>query len=68
MLAAFEEIEMTRNEIKEASANGYSNWEILGMLTTDGIEYPDAVGIVASTLRLPKDEREQMERDYDECC
>ena len=54
--------------IKEASLNGYSNWEILGLVIDSGIEFPDAVYLVSSTLNLDKDEVEQMEGDYDECC
>lgn len=59
---------MTKNEIREASSNGYSNWEILTMVIADGQEFPDAVHTVSSALRLPKDEVKMMEHDYDTCC
>jgi hypothetical protein len=59
---------MTRNDIKVAATNGYANWEILTMVVNDGIEFPDAVVIVAAALRLPKDEVEQMKWDYDDFC
>lgn len=57
---------MTSNEIREASKAGNSNWEVLQMVIDAGVEYPDAVWKVSQALRLPKDEAEQMERDYDE--
>ena len=58
---------MTNQQIREASAAGNSNWEVLQMVIDAGREYPDAVFAVSQALRLPKDEVEQMERDYDEC-
>lgn len=59
---------MTHAEIKTASKNGYSNWEILSMLVQEGMEFPDASAKVALALRLPPDEVESMERDYDDIC
>lgn len=57
---------MNSKEIKEAQKNFYSNWEILSMVIQSGIEYPDAVWKVSKALNLDRDEREEMERDYDE--
>ena len=59
---------MNHKEIKEAKANGYSNWEILQMCIDKGQEYPDAVYRVSAALKMKDDERQQMEKDYDECC
>jgi methyl coenzyme M reductase subunit C len=59
---------MTTNDIKQASAAGNSNWEVLHMVVAAGREFPDASWAVTHALRLKPDEVEQMERDYDECC
>jgi hypothetical protein len=59
---------MTPSQIRAASDEGNSNWEVLQMVVDAGIEFPDAVFKVTQALRLPKDEVAQMERDYDECC
>lgn len=59
---------MKKEAIKTASAEGYSNWEILSMLINEGWEFPDAVHKVSTSLNLPPDEVEEMERDYDENC
>lgn len=59
---------MNTKEIKAAKAAGNSNWEVLHMVVESGIEFPDAVWKVSRALRLDEEEREEMERDYDECC
>lgn len=59
---------MNTAEIKAARAAGNSNWEVLSMVVEAGYEFPDAVWKVSQALRLDTEEREQMERDYDECC
>lgn len=59
---------MTKNEIKEASRNGSSNFEILEMVVSNGYDFADAVSRVAEALRMAPDEVEDMIRDYDECC
>lgn len=57
---------MTPNQIREARLQCNSNWEILQTVVDTGVEYPDAVWKVTCALGLPKDEVEEMERDYDE--
>lgn len=59
---------MSPNEIRAASQEGNSNWEVLQMVVDTGVEYPDAVWKVTKALGLPKDEVAEMERDYDEVC
>lgn len=59
---------MTNQQIRDLSNAGDSNWEILSAVVRSGVEFPDAVWKVSQALRLDDEEREQMERDYDECC
>jgi len=59
---------MTHAEIKAAKTAGNSDWEILQMVIDSGREYADAVYRVSEALRMKADERQCMERDYDECC
>jgi len=59
---------MTHQDIKQSKAAGNSNWEILGQVIAAGCEYPEAVYRTAAALRMDADERQCMERDYDECC
>lgn len=59
---------MDKKLIKAAKAEGNSDFEVLQMVVDSGIEFPDAVYLVSSALRMTPDEVEQMERDYDECC
>ncbi len=59
---------MTHKQIKEAKAAGNSDWEILAMVIAAGYDYADAVWRVSEALRMKADERQCMERDYDECC
>ena len=44
-----------------------SNWEILEYVTSEGIEYPDAVYLVTRALRLDDEEVSEMEDRYDNC-
>lgn len=57
---------MTHEEIRAARRGGDSDWEILAQCVAKGMEFPDASARVAAALRLPPDEVERMERDYDE--
>jgi hypothetical protein len=41
-----------------------SNWAILEYVTSEGIEYPDAVYLVTRALRLDDEEVEEMEDRY----
>lgn len=59
---------MTAQQIRDLSNAGDSNWEVLSAVVLSGVEFPDAVWKVSQALRLDDEEREQMERDYDECC
>tara|TARA_R110000868_G_C10416277_1_gene722853 strand:+ start:217 stop:411 length:195 start_codon:yes stop_codon:yes gene_type:complete len=44
-----------------------SNWEILEFVTSEGVEYPDAVYLVTRALRLDDEEVAEMEDRYDNC-
>lgn len=44
-----------------------SSWEILEYVTSEGIEYPDAVYLVTRALRLDDDEVFEMEDRYTNC-
>jgi hypothetical protein len=44
-----------------------SNWEILEYVTSEGVEYPDAVYLVTRALRLGDDEVAEMEDRYENC-
>ena len=44
-----------------------SNWEILEYVTSEGIEYPDAVYLVTRALRLDDEEVFEMEDRYGNC-
>jgi hypothetical protein len=44
-----------------------SNWEILEYVTSEGIEYPEAVYLVTRALRLDDEEVAEMEDRYDNC-
>jgi hypothetical protein len=59
---------MNKQEIKEASAAGNSNWEVLHMVVAAGREFPDAVFAVSQALRMDAEEVAEMEANYDECC
>lgn len=53
-----------RAATKELTNDGYSPADILAHLTTNaGAEWPDAVSIIADTLKLTRDEIEEMEAD-----
>lgn len=58
---------MNDRQIKEASAAGNSNFEVLQMVIDAGSEFPDAQWKVTKALGLKPDEAEQMVADYDEC-
>jgi hypothetical protein len=58
---------MTRKDIKQAKQDGYSDWEILHQVVASGVEFPDASYLVSQALNMNSEQREQMERDYDEC-
>jgi hypothetical protein len=45
----------------------YSNWEILEFVTSEGIEYPEAVYLVTRALKLDDDEVFDMEDRYSDC-
>jgi hypothetical protein len=59
---------MTKSQIiaecKLMQDNGYSNFEILHMVISENIKYPDAVFLVSQALRLDSEEMESMEDDY----
>jgi len=59
---------MNTNDIKESKKAGNSDWEILTQVIAAGYEYPDAVYKVSAALRMDRQTRETMERDYDEVC
>jgi hypothetical protein len=44
-----------------------STWEILEYVTSEGIEYPDAVYLVTRALRLDDEEVAEMEDRYTNC-
>ena len=44
-----------------------SHWEILEYVTSEGIEYPDAVYLVTRALRLDDEEVAEMEDRYTNC-
>ena len=44
-----------------------STWEILEYVTSQHIEYPDAVYLVTRALRLDDEEVAEMEDRYDNC-
>ena len=58
---------MNRAQIKAASAQGNSDWEVLQMVVSSGAEYPDAVFKVSQALGMDNEQREEMEERYDEC-
>ena len=58
---------MNATQIKEAKKAGNSDFEILAMVIQSGFDYADAVWKVSEALRMKSDERQCMERDYDEC-
>jgi hypothetical protein len=58
---------MTHQDIKQSKAAGQSDWEILTQVIRTGVDYPDAVYRVSAALRMDAEERQCMERDYDEC-
>jgi hypothetical protein len=51
----------------EMSRECNSNWEILEYVTSEGIEYADAVYLVTRALRLDDEEVAEMEDRYDNC-
>lgn len=55
---------LTKHEIKQMYHDGESPVDILTAAIQTGIEYPDAVWLVSSTLRMDEDEREDMEHKY----
>jgi hypothetical protein len=57
-----------KNEIRNMSRNGDSDWEILATVVNSGMEFPDAVYYVSSALGMDAEQRAEMERNYDECC
>lgn len=59
---------MTNDDIRQMRRECYSNSEILWAVVSAGFEYPDAVWKVSKALRMDAEEREEMERNYDECC
>lgn len=54
----------SKQDAKDMWRNGESPTDILRAATHTGIEYPDAVWLVSSTLRMDEDEREDMEHKY----
>jgi hypothetical protein len=44
-----------------------STWEILEYVTSEGVEYPDAVYLVTRALRLDDEEVAEMEDRYENC-
>jgi len=58
---------MTNRDIRQARKDGYSAWEILHQVVDSGVEFPDASYRVSQALNMDSEQREQMERDYDEC-
>lgn len=44
-----------------------STWEILEYVTSEGVEYPDAVYLVTRALRLDDEEVFEMEDRYENC-
>jgi len=59
---------MNNAQIRSASFEGNSNFEILQMVIDSGLEYPDAVWKVTQALRLDREEVEEMELKHAECC
>lgn len=57
---------MNAHDIREAYRNGNSNWEILHMVVSSGVEFPDAVFRVSQALRLDHEAVAEMESNYDE--
>jgi hypothetical protein len=51
----------------EMSKECNSTWEILEYVTSEGIEYPDAVYLVTRALRLDDEEVAEMEDRYENC-
>ena len=59
---------MTNTYIRAMRAAGNSAWEVLAAVITSGREFPDAVFAVSQALKMRADEKDDMVRDYDECC
>ena len=59
---------MTKQGIRDAYQAGNSDWEILEWLIQDGLEFPDAVYRVSSTLRLDEEGTAQMVDGYENNC
>jgi len=51
----------------EMHKEGFSNWEVLEYVTSEGVEYPDAVYLVTCALRLDDEQVFEMEDRYDNC-
>jgi hypothetical protein len=45
----------------------YSNWEVLEFVTSEGVEYSDAVYLVTRALKLDDEEVFEMEDRYIDC-
>lgn len=55
---------MNTSDIRKASANGDSDFEILAAVIAAGVEYPDAVWKVSQALRMDDEQRQEMEDKY----
>lgn len=62
--AATEDHYMNTSDIRKASANGDSDFEILAAVIAAGVEYPDAVWKVSQALRMDDEQRQEMEDKY----
>lgn len=58
----------TKQDAKDMRRDGESATDILRAAVQAGVEYPSAVWLVTSALRLDSDEVEEMECNYDEQC
>ena len=57
-----------RREIRESFYAGTVPWEILTTLVKDGIEFPEAVDMVASALNMDDEALAEMVDAYDNNC
>lgn len=59
---------MTKQKIREIFKANFDQVETLQAVIDSGVEFSDAVWQVSQALRLPPDEVEQLEQDYDKRC
>ena len=52
---------------REMASECYSNWEVLEFVTSEGVEYSDAVYLVTRALKLDDEEVFEMEDRYIDC-